>query len=491
MMRSRFLYILLIAALGGCESASRPVTAELQKDPASLTSTSAVATAGVPLVVVDYLASIDPDAKELYTRIYRQAELQTGHIFGKYEAQGDVDGAVAGSIDESMAKTLYYTTEFAKVLRAKLPPGAVVLRPLAVTLVDKDHIGARAVGPDVPGVMSVECWVNVSLLRAVEGRLWTSDTLGCDLTPRITIAANNQSSDRASRILASTDVPRKVDNETRFYTCIERLAIPAFADEDPQFRKIVRERRPAKRPGYFAFDWKTYEGNQRAFDAQAATKGGNLESAPFRPVWDFYANVVVDLLNQCDDLADPAFRQYAALYSPALAGPSASLTLAQAALIKKFLVLEQKFLQEQDQQFLDTVYAGEFGDSMRQVLLGEIKFQNGANAIQDAEFRRSLTSSLTSMTYSSLAMKGYVTPEQNMMMQMQIMTAGMQASQAENASMRNLARLFQNELQRVRDDQAEFVLNTASGEERIRVKSLGELRAKLSAIYAKQFGTRR
>lgn len=465
-------FLVLGLGLAGCQAAGgydeKLQTASLQA------RRSDAAPPPTLLVVIRYPSLFEPSAGGI---------LNVAHVGNSLNLDPRIPNSPRNPwpFTDSLIKTNYYVLEFYEALRARLPENTVALQPQRI--VWPRGTFEASTGHEVPpAVVHVDFMTYVHPYKFLTN---DSNTFGKYISPLVTIRTSPAAAPQTRGALAGTQALRpkvhtpvgKGAAEGLGYTLIDRFNDVSKGEEAPL---DVVSAGPLKPGQYLEVPQANITMDEEAVLRAAATPGGLPDgAAPSRPVMESLAGIVIQALNAVDHQA--AVREdmtrYIAAFDTGLSSRFAANGLSAAdaaklALIHEFIALERAFLGEHDRNLRATTYRGAFGDSVRQLLAGEMQHY--------ADFwgQQIMASMLILGTgLASGAATGNYMPST-------LWDIYFQSEQSKEA----LDNAFERHFAGVRTQQMEFTVRLSDKVRKIRVGSLRELRDECARIYSEEFG---
>lgn len=205
-----------------------------------------------------------------------------------------------------------------------------------------------------------------------------------------------------------------------------------------------------------------------------ATYDYEPDNSPLNPLWDKYVNVVIEYLNNSPSTEYKSLAEYRALLGLGAAVPSQQVLAA--------LRSETKFLSQQDQKYSSTMLAGEFGKSVRQMMVAEQNQIDNYRAAQNQMAGTMLMNSVTSLSGTLAAHQGKISATQNLALQQQVLTMNLNAARTNAATQAQVKNQFFQHFNRILDAQTTVSIEVGTGEQEIRADGLADLRKKMAAV---------
>ncbi|NKB22679.1 MAG: hypothetical protein GKS01_19495 [Alphaproteobacteria bacterium] len=382
----------------------------------------------------------------------------------------------------TLLKTNYYVMEFYQALRSRLPANTVALQPQRL------NVGGGRIVPTVgyrlpPAVVYVDF-----LTYEHPNKFLTNDpnTFGAYISPIVTIRTRSQAAPKTRGALVGTEELRpkthtKVGKRATGglgYTFVDYLNDRGGQGETAKLNIVSKG--PIKFGQYLELPQVTADLGSEATRRAAATRGGvRSGSMPSAKITKSLSNAVLQALTAVKHkrAVGRDLVEYIASFDRSLAKRYARNSLvrgdrAKMIAIYEFIALERAFLSEHDQHLFKTSYRGAFGDSIRQLLVGEMQHHSDF-------WQNQITSSLMILGtgLASGAATGNYMPSSLWDIYFQSETS----STALNTA-------FEKHFSGVREQQVEFSFTVANKSFRIKVTNLNDLRRECRTIYAEAFG---
>jgi hypothetical protein len=468
----RWIILTSVFALAGCVTASK-------YDENLKVSSSAIARieASKPrtlLVVIRYPALFDRKAEGWLNSRHRQYAINL-------DPRPARTAENPSPFTSTLLKTNYYVQEFYQALRSRLPENTVALQPQRLTVK-----GSRIV-PTVgyrlpPAVLYVDF-----LTYEHPHKFLTNDpnTFGAYISPIVSVRTRAQAALETRGALVGTQELRpkshtwvgKRASSGLGYTFINFLNDRGGQGTEAKLNIVSKG--PIKAGQYLELPQVTADLGSDATRQAAGSRGGlSGDSVPSIKVTRSLSNAVLQALTIVNhkravgrDLVG-----YIASFDRALAKRYATNSLvrgdrAKMIAIYEIIALERAFLSEQDQQLFKTSYRGAFGDSIRQLLAGEMQHHT--------DFWQNQVVSSLLILGTGLA-SGSATGNYMPSSLWGIYFESEKSSEALNTA-------FERHFSGVRDKQIEFSITVANKSYRIKVTNLKDLRRKCRKIYAEEF----
>lgn len=439
------------------------------------------------LVTIDFPATIDPAAYNAVRAKWKMHNMQTGHLIGTYQSKYPVEPAIDGVINEQLSKSAYYAALLYQRLCEILPADRVVLQPRVVTISDEGEVFYQPVpGGDMPSALYIDIFIHTVLYRAIEGRAWYPDTFGTDFHPVCAIFDEPAREGTYRRPLAATRAPGETpsgDVAPNTFTGEMNHKLPFEMEKGFTYKKLNR---PYTGKGFFGFGWMGFTAQEE--DVRQWIQSDRLSDFPHLDVFNLFSYVVVDALKVHPDLVTNATRDYLTIYDPQLASDFAADPMSvekskSYGIFRECAQVERTMLRELNQRFTEGLISGDFGTSMQDILSAELDFEKQMIRLRNQYTMMAFASAATSITSNVYTAQGKITPQQNLNVQMQLITNLSNQMTIQQDGLRQIAQLFDDQFNRATGAQREYVIRLAGSSERITAHDFATLREKARNVY--------
>jgi hypothetical protein len=388
---SRPVPLLLLGCLllAGCAGTARGVKEATYRPDASLAAVDRSRSQADAMVVIRFPAFVDADAEAAYYRLFEQQAIG-GSASPDVQSSQEVD-RLAQSI---IAKSNYYSMSLYRELRDKLPEDSVLLSPHIIELVD-GHLTSRPLlsAEEVPSVVTIDFSVYTF---PDPDRMMDSEplTFGDIVTPLFVVHANRWLRPSTHGLLLASEplagaawgqserqAADQVRNrfEDRPLSYDRPLEFVTFLDRGERAGRDL----PLKSPGESRRDVVAVE----IHPLEKIRMDGEIVARLDRSVDPFAedfvkgaATRVVTALNRVDHDRATFFTRQAALsrFDPQLgeaflARSREESVRARLRMAESLLAAERQFLSAQSDSLYEGVYAGVYGDQMREIIAAEYR----------------------------------------------------------------------------------------------------------------------
>lgn len=433
----------------------------------------------VPLpVVIEFAASVDPDATTAWQNYYRNQL-----IYNVGQRSNIEQGA-----NEVLIKSAYFAMELYETIRKQFPERTVLLNP--TTIRTGGITGLQQVSeyslPPARVAVHVSAYVEGSRVSG-EG-ITIRDTYGNQLYPNIYFEVINPAKQGPQRVPIGT-LPRYSESQIPFVRITEPSTVVV---SNGRLQSVSGWFSPSQSRGtrpwqgfdrYFLLPVNlqtTYDSFQGWENKQPGASG------PFDRYWQFVAFTLQDLLA---NLPEPDMTLAANQYLQSLNLTATQINPQLLDTLNSMQRAEIQLLAEQDRQFMQQSYHGTWGTDFRYFLAMEAQaHKDERQAIRSAETAGFMNQIGTIAAAGVMgAASGSQANQQLVAMQMQqFYTRDQQITQM-HQNTRQIGQIFQQHFSGVMRSQGDFIVKVGSEESEIRVSSLEEMRQRFRSFLTSNF----
>lgn len=447
------------------------------------------------LAVIRFPAFFSDEAFEKFSAHYALYPL---NLSGKKPTVPSRNSHTSLYANEAINKTAYFAIEFYHILTRKLPSQSVILQPLEVFLDDYGRLVTRPVNMYPPSVLIIDFFIYRTPEKDITKEVPL--TFGDLVSPLISIQTSPEASPSTFGAISYVDplVPfvHNLDStrggaKDNGHAFIKYLSNP---DSTKSLGVPTTSKQPRGKNQILNFPLLNLKMKHAAIEAQAQSMSINSEKSPFFTAISAHINATIDALNTIDHSLATRIgnKHFIELYDPALSNKLSSSNLGQddyfkLQLIHKFKSLERKFLAKQCQDYYNRLFLGDYGKSIRKLMISEMKYiakvRDNTSEASESKFWKN-TAFVMNLAANFLAGfsgqpidNSYNTKTQTLMTSYD---AKITSYEKEN---RELTEAFQNSFFTTYIKQTQYRSVVLEGERTIHAKNLSELREKLLIYY--------
>lgn len=441
-----------------------------------------------PIVAIEYVVSISPDAMGPFIEHVDQNYSMDNNWTNAYDPE--VAAMIPNMIDEMLAKNQYYSIELYNEMVSLFPDHTVVMRPLQLRLDPRGNLKAVSDVEMVTPVLTLHFTAFTNVRRMVLGIYIVDDTFADLISPRIFMEPNVDH-DRPYRVVAGTlpvldaegRIPVQLGESITTYTTYLR-----FKEQMPGwYRHVFMERPYTGQEVYHLIPYRIkYHGKKGPYRGRLdlEPESWSVEASPFGEYWRLVARTALEVVNTLDSRnQEQVVADYLRILDLEMSGSTEKFLATLQALIQA----EAKFLSAQDENMVASLYFGDFGKSIRELIRSEQGIRSGQYRAQNMMIASSFAGAVGGFASTVAASQGTISSATRMQIQTMTLQSNLGALGKFKRDSITLADLYQRNFAPIQADAREFVIKVGEEEMEIQANSLQDMREKFRKLLLGMF----